>query len=75
MSALKLSNAESVRIVVVAEGATYEVELSSAAATFAFEQATATRYDGGWPDEEPTGFATVELKAFGKIVNSERRPS
>lgn len=68
-------------IVLVKNGVTYEIEIDltspHATADLSFEHDTVTQPsdNGQWMETHTTGGVTVELKAYGKLVKSERRQS
>jgi hypothetical protein len=74
MSELALRNPTKVRVEIVVEGVTYEVELSGGEASFGIDHHSAVvPSDEPWIVREPTGWATIKLTAFGQIVKAERR--
>jgi len=69
--------ADLVRVVLVREGVTYEVELGPGSTVelnmeFDSREVPTTTL---WRQEELTGYATVKLEAHGKLVKSDRRPA
>lgn len=74
MADLEVHNPTKVRAELVFDGITYELELSGGEASLGIDVDSAVvPSDKPWVVREPTGWATIRLTAFGKLVKSERR--
>lgn len=80
MAKFNMGDVKKIRVELVMDGVTYEVELAQtdsdeATASMNINHESMRRPDPTetyW-EQQPTGNATIELTAYGKLVKSERR--